>query len=287
MHIILGGTGHVGSAVATTLLAANEPVTIVSHDPLKGEAWKAKGAKVAIADVHDVEALRFILRSGSRAFLLNPPATPRTDTDAEEQRTIAAMLAAVEGSGLEKLVVESTYGAQPGDRCGDLSTLWEMERGVAEQAIPYAINRGAYYFSNWTANLDEVRETGVLRTMFDADFELPMVAPEDLGRHAAALMTDDRTGTFHVEGPRRYTPRDVANAFAAALGRTVHVETTPRAQWMPAFKSLGFSNSAAESYSRMTAATVEAPDFPGDPVRGTVSLEDYVAELVEMAIAPA
>jgi len=287
MHIILGGTGHVGSAVADTLLAAGEPVTIVSHDPAKAEAWKTKGAKVAIADVHDVDALRFVFRSGRRAFLLNPPATPRIDTDAEEKATVAAILSALEGSGLEKVVAESTYGAQPGERCGDLNTLWALERGLAEQSIPNAINRGAYYFSNWAANLDEVRDEGVLRTMFDADFELPMVAPEDLGAHAAALMTDDRTGIFFVEGPRLYTPQDVANAFAAALDRTVRVETVPRDQWTPAFKAIGFSSPAAESYARMTAATVDDLEVPDDPVRGAVRLEDYIATLVEQATVPA
>ncbi|TGX41657.1 NAD-dependent epimerase/dehydratase family protein [Sphingomonas naasensis] len=287
MHIILGGTGHVGSAVARTLLAAGEPVTIVSHDPAKGEEWKARGAKVAVADVHDVDALRFVFRSGRRGFLLNPPAAPRTDTDLEERRTIAAILAAVKGAELEKLVVESTYGAQPGTRCGDLNTLWELERGIAAQPIPHAINRGAYYFTNWDANLEEVRDTGVLRTMFDADFTLPMVAPEDLGAHAARLMTDGRTGIFYAEGPRRYTPRDVANAFAAALGRTVRVETTPRDQWTPAFKALGFSSPAAESYARMTAATADDPAFPAEAIRGTTRLEDHIAALVERAVAPA
>lgn len=287
MHIILGGTGHVGSAVARALLAAGEPVTIVSHDPAKGADWKAKGAKIAIADIHDVDALRFVFRSGRRAFLLNPPAAPRTDTDAEERRTIAAILAAVDGSGLDKLVVESTYGAQPGERCGDLNTLWELERGIAAQAIPHAINRGAYYFTNWDANLEEVRDAGVLRTMYDADFALPMVAPEDLGAHAASLMTDDRTGIFYVEGPRPYTPRDVAGAFAAALGRTVRVKTTPRDQWTPAFKAIGFSSPAAESYARMTAATADGPAFPPEAIRGPTRLEDHIAALVERARAPA
>ncbi len=287
MHIILGGSGNVGSAVARTLLAAGEPVTIVSRDPAKVREWEDRGAKVAIADILDVRALTDILCTGTRAFLLNPPAAPQTDTDAQERRTVEAILTAAEGAGLEKLVAESTYGAQPGERCGDLNTLWELEKGLAEQPVPFAINRGAYYFSNWAANLEEVREEGVLRTMFDGDFALPMAAPEDLGKHAAALMTDDRTGVFFAEGPQRYTPQDVANAFAAALDRSVRVETIPREQWVPAFKAIGFSCPAAESYARMTAATVDDLELPDAPVRGGVRLEDYIAALVERIPEPA
>jgi uncharacterized protein YbjT (DUF2867 family) len=287
MHIILGGTGNVGSAVARTLLAAGEPVTIVSRNPAKAQEWEDRGAKAAIADILDVRALTDVLCSGTRAFLLNPPAAPNTDTDVQERRTVEAILTAAEGSGLGKLVAESTYGAQPGERCGDLNTLWELEKGLAEQPIPFAINRGAYYFSNWAANLEEVREEGVLRTMFDHDFELPMAAPEDLGRHAGTLMTDERTGVFFAEGPRRYTPQDVANAFAAALGRSVRVETIPREQWVPAFKAMGFSSPAAESYARMTGATADALELPPAPVRGEVRLEDYVSALVAREVEAA
>jgi hypothetical protein len=67
----------------------------------------------------------------------------------------------------------------------------------------------------------------------------------------------------------------------------VRVETIPRDQWTPAFKAIGFSSPAAESYARMTAATVDGPAFPDDPVRGAVRLEDYIATLVEQAAVPA
>ena len=280
MHIILGGTGNVGSAVARTLLDQGEPVTIVGHDPGKADEWRARGAEFAIADIHDADALRTIFRRGRRAFLLNPPAAPDIDTDREERRTVAAILSAVEGSGLEKLVAESTYGAQPGERCGDLNTLYELELGLSRQPIPYAINRGAYYFTNWAMNLDEAREQGVLRTMFDADFALPMVAPEDLGRHAATLMTDARTGTYLSRGRgatrRRTSPTPSPPRWIARCGS----KRRPRDQWVPAFKAIGFSDEAAESYARMTAATVDSgAEMPDAPVRGTVRLEDYIAAL--------
>ena len=41
MHIILGGTGHMGSATARALLDKGEPVTIVTRDPSKGAGWRS------------------------------------------------------------------------------------------------------------------------------------------------------------------------------------------------------------------------------------------------------
>jgi uncharacterized protein YbjT (DUF2867 family) len=283
MHIILGGTGHVGSATAAALLAQGEPLTIVTRKSAGAEEWKRRGAQVAIADVHDMGSLHRVFRQGRRVLLINPPADPSTDTDVEERRTTASIMAALEGSGLEKIVAQSTYGAQPGERCGDLSTLYALEQALQAQPIPFSIIRGAYFMSNWDFSLELVRQTGVLHTLYPADFKLPMVAPRDLGRVAARLLTEpvERAGLHHVEGPERYAPSDVAAAFAKALGRAVRVVTVPREDWKATFESMGFSEQAAEAYARMTAVTMDQRYVvPETPERGKVSIDQYIAELV-------
>ncbi|MCF0060261.1 NAD(P)H-binding protein [Dyadobacter chenwenxiniae] len=148
MYIILGATGHVGSAVAETLLTKGERVTVVTRDPAKSDQWKQKGAEVAVADVHDVKRLRQIFQTGKRLFLLNPPASPDTDTVAEEKKSLASIMAAVEGSDFEKIVAQSTYGAHDGEGVGDLGVLYELEQKLSESRIPFSVVRGAYYMSN-------------------------------------------------------------------------------------------------------------------------------------------
>ena len=285
MNIVLGGTGHVGSATAAALLKRGEPVTIVTRGSAKSDEWERKGALIAVADASDVESLRRVFRQGKRLFLVNPPADPATDTDAEERRTAGAIVAALSGSGVEKIVVQSTYGAQAGERCGDLSTLYALERMVQAQAIPATILRAAYYMSNWDSSLITAQESGVVQSFLPETLELPMVAPHDVGEVAARwLLEDARTGLYHVEGPERYTPGDVSRAFAAALDKPVRLDVTPRDHWRQAFQSLGFSESSAESYARMTAVTVDEPyELPDEPERGNTSLRRYIAELVERA----
>lgn len=281
MHIILGGTGHVGSATAKALLSRGEPVTIVTRDASKGSDLKARGAEVAVADIHDPDTLRPVLQRGQRLFLLNPPADPSTDTDAEEHKTIAALLTALEGSGVEQIVAQSTYGAQPGAQIGDLGTLYTLEEGLRAQPIPTSIIRAAYYMSNWAAMLDTARGQGVIHTMFPGDFKLPMVAPDDLGAIAAQLLTEPvaRTRLYHVEGPERYSANDVAAAFTAALGKPVEASTIAREAWEATFQALGFSDAAARSYVGMTALTV-AGNFPRADLQGSISLQAYISTLV-------
>ncbi|MCA7083515.1 NAD(P)H-binding protein [Cupriavidus sp. DB3] len=283
MYVIMGGTGHVGSATADALLARGQAVTIVTRSAARAAKWRDKGAAVVEADVEDVASLRAAFQRGRRAFLLNPPADTSKDTDAIERHTVANILAALQGSGLEKVVAESTGGAQPGERIGDLSVLWELEEGLRRQPIPAAINRAAYYMSNWDWLLDTVRSTGKLPTMFPADLPIPMVAPRDLGEAAAARLMSplDDVGVRHVEGPRRYSSEEVAMAFSQALRRPVQVEVVPREKWKETFVGLGFSDAAADSYARMTAVSVDSRfDLSEEPMRGGTGLEEYIERLV-------
>lgn len=282
MYIVLGATGHVGSATARALLERGEAVTVVTRSPAKADPLQALGAEVVCADVYDVAAMRRVFERGKRLFLLNPPAAPDTDTDRTEKETVRHLLAALEGSGLEKIVAESTYGAQPGEYLGDLNTLYEMEQGLGRQAIPCSIIRAAFYMSNWDMFAETVREDGVLPTMYPADLKLPMVAPADLGRVAAELLMApaEEEGVHYVEGPERYTSAEVAEAFSKALERPVSLAVTPREGWEETYRQLGFSEPAARSYARMTAITVDADyDMPDDPVRGRITLEDYIDAL--------
>ena len=282
MHIVLGASGHLGSAVVRALLAAGEAVTAVVHDESTSPRLRERGADVLVADIADVEALRAVFAHGRRASCSNPPADPSTDTDSVERATARAIVRALDGSGLEKVVAASTYGAQPGERIGDLSVLYEFEVQLKAGAIPAAIDRGAYYFSNWDTFTDSARTDGVVQSMLPADLQLPMVAPSDLGLIAARRMLSpiDDTDVVYIEGPGRYTPNDVASAFAAALDRDVRLDVVPPEQWRDTFRQMGFSAAAADSYTRMTAATVDDVELPSDPERGPTTLDEYIRALV-------
>jgi len=282
MHIILGGTGQVGSSVARALLDANQEVTVVTRDEGHASSLKGAGARIAVTDLRDVDALRKIFRTGRRAFLLNPPANPSTDIDAEDRGNVAAMIAALEGSGLEKVVAQSTYGAFEGECCADLTALHELERGLLHCEIPAAINRGGYYMSNWANMIGHVRENGTLLSFFPANLALPMVSPRDLGQAAARRLMEPVCdgGIRYVEGPERYTSQDVADEFADAMGRDVEVQEVPRNALEETFRQFGFSEKAAASYACMTRRLIDGQtDADAEPVRGQTSLREYVRSL--------
>jgi len=234
-----------------------------------------------MADVLDPKQLREAFNKGERLFLLNPPAPPHTDTVTQEKKTVTTILDALKGSNIKKVVAESTYGAQPGEGIGDLSVLYEMEQRLHRLGIPGSIIRGAYYMSNWDMSLATAKNEGVVYSFYPADFKLPMVAPEDIGKTAADLLMEpiEMTGLHHVEGPEEYSANDVADAFARSLGQPVKVVEITRDRWIPVLKSMGFSEKAAASMAAMTKATLEVPYKREDPVRGIITLQDYIGAL--------
>jgi len=285
MNIILGGTGHIGSTLSLELIKNNIPVTITTRNPEKAAILKSKGAKIAEVDIYDTASLHKIFLTGERLFLLNPPALPFTDTVKEEQKTLYSIIKALKGSNIKKVVAASTYGARPGTGQGDLNVLYEMEQELRKMNISVNLIRSAYYMSNFDGYLHGVKSEGVLPSFYPADFALPMVAPQDIGKFAAQVMMIPEkhlsAQLYHFEGPQLYTPNDVADAFSKALGKLVQVAVIPKEKWEETFRSSGFSDEAAASYAAMTMATLEDDHTKlTGQIRGQTTIEDYVRGLV-------
>lgn len=277
--VVLGATGHVGRELTKELSSRGHSVTAVTRNPasLEGETFS-----VAQADVFDTPRLRQIFSSADKAFLLNPPADPAGDTDAEERRTAEAIVAAMEGSGLAHVVAQSTWGARPGHGFGDLSTLHHFEELLAAQSIPVTIMRAAYLMSNWDGPVAAAIKDGELTTMLPKDLVVPMVSPRDLAKVASDLLeADARPVPVHVEGPERYSAQDVVTALTEATGLPVALKVVPRSEWVGAFMGMGFSPEAAQSYADMTGTLVdEKIGIPAEDIRGGVTLPDHIRSVI-------
>jgi uncharacterized protein YbjT (DUF2867 family) len=284
MHIILGATGHIGSVLIKLLAERGEQVTGVTHNRDNVKQIEAAGAKAAVVDVQDTNGLRALFKKGTRLYLLNPPGNFAADSLAEEKQSISSILSALEDSPIEKIVAESTYGAQPGDQLGDLDVLYGMEQALAMTPRYVSILRGSYYMSNFDMDLDTARSEGKIYTLFPIDFKIPMVAPADIAYFAADLLLEakENTAVHYITGPQDYTPRDVANAFGKALGRTVEAVEVERPKWQEFLMKAGFSEASATSMANMTAVTLEQDFEVGKaPKRGNITLEEYIDHLVK------
>ena len=63
MFVIAGASGNTGKAAAEALLAQKKSVRVIVRDASAAEAWRARGAEAAVADLDDVAALTSALRA--------------------------------------------------------------------------------------------------------------------------------------------------------------------------------------------------------------------------------
>ncbi|WP_446904143.1 NmrA family NAD(P)-binding protein [Burkholderia sp. YIM B11467] len=237
MYAITGITGQVGGALARTLLASGQHVRAVARDADRAAPWAARNCDVALADMTDPAALTKAFSNAAGVFVLLPPCFDPSPGFPETRAVIDAVGAALRAARPRKVVCLSTIGAQA-TPMNLLSQLTMIEQAFADLPMPVAFLRPAWFLENAVWDVTTARDDGVIHSFLQPlDKPVPMVATEDVGRAAAALLQDDWTGAriVELEGPRRVSPNDLAAAFTRVLGRTVHAEAVPRDTWAALF----------------------------------------------------
>ena len=254
MYAVAGVTGLTGAAVANALLAAGEAVRVIVRRPEAGEAWKARGATVAVADLADPIGLAEALRGVQGAYLLNPPRYELADPYAEAARIGASFAQAIVRSQVPRVVVLSSVGAFQPSGTGIIATTRAIERALAGVDARIVFLRASYFFENWNHVLGAVRGNGALPAFLTpADRRVPMVTVADIATTVMAILRDPNwTGKRVVElASFEASPAEVANALASALGKPVAVASVQREQWAGILRGGGMSAEVADAFVAM------------------------------------
>jgi uncharacterized protein YbjT (DUF2867 family) len=194
--------------------------------------------------MEDASALAKAFSGATAVFILPPPEFDPEPGYPEARAAIDSVVEALTAAKPAKVLCLSTVGA---DAVHDnlLSQRTMMEAALRALPLQLAILRPAWFIDNVAWDVASARETGVIHSFLQpTDRALPMVAAEDVGRTAAELIQADWMGVrvVELEGPRRLTPNDLADAFASALGKPVRAVPVPRDSWEGLFRSQGMKN---------------------------------------------
>ncbi|SDF41937.1 Uncharacterized conserved protein YbjT, contains NAD(P)-binding and DUF2867 domains [Dyadobacter soli] len=288
-HIILGASGRVGSAVTDKLLESGEAVKGVVRNEEKADELKSRGADAAVADAHNLPALKVALRDGETLFALTPETGQEANVLGETNDVLTNYRAALAASGINKIVGLSSMGAQHREGTGNLVMSYMLEHAFDGLDLTRAFIRPAYYYSNWLGYLDSAKETGVLPTFFPVDQKIPMICPADVGHFAAeVLLGDDRDGTiYELSGPASLSSAEVANAFSEVLNKEIKAQQIPRKQWDDTLRSIGFSADGVRNFVEMTEAVISGKSRPEGngtiTARADTTLQEYLETTLERA----
>lgn len=275
MFAILGATGKVGTAAVSALRRRGFPVRAIIRDARNIEQFAGNGCEVALADVHDADALKAALRGASEVLVICPMNPQAKDASADHASLIEAIGRALEDVKPRSIVAISDYGAHHQTGTGITLTFHRLEQRLRSIPTGCTFVRSAEHMQNWRRFVENAAKSGVLPTFYRPGTKLlPLVSAPDVGMVAAEVLASanrKREGAqvIHVEGPRRYSVDEVVKAIGIAVGRPVEGREAPAESWIATLMEGGLS----ESYARLVSAMYEAHN------NGRIEIESDLSEV--------
>jgi uncharacterized protein YbjT (DUF2867 family) len=294
-YAVCGVTGRTGAAAADALLRAGHAVRVVVRDPAKGRPWAERGADIAVADLTDLTAMTRALGGVRGAYVVSPQQYSLDDLFERADLIARTTARAAAAARVPRLVALSSVGADRESKTGWIAMNRMFEQRLGDAGVFTTFLRAAYFMENWMPMVGQAVRNGTLPTFLaPPQRAIPMVATEDVGSAAAALLQDGMTGNRIVTlaGPEDYAPDDVAAIVAATLDRPVDVAVLAEAAWPGALAGAGFSQAALAGFTEMTRGLNGAHiDIKSDPCAvewaGTTPLERVIAGLARQSVAAA
>ena len=287
MYAVTGITGKVGAAVARSLLSADQPVRAVVRDRGKGAPWADLGCDIAVADLADARALAAAFDGTDGVFAMLPPVFDPTPGFPEAREFIASMYAALAEARPKKVVALSTVGADaPNPNL--LNVLGLMEDALKTLPVPVAFLRAAWFMENAAWDIASAREGNIQSYLQPLDRPVPMIATDDVGRTAAALLQEHWEGrrVVELEGAQRVSPDALADAFARVLAQPVRAEAVPRDRWESIFRAQGMKNPTPriQMIDGFNAGWIDFPSRGANARKGCIGIDQAIAAMIQRAL---
>ncbi|HSY34837.1 MAG TPA: NmrA family NAD(P)-binding protein [Acidobacteriaceae bacterium] len=287
MYAVMGITGNVGGAVARTLLAKGEKVRGIVRNPEKAAEWQKQGVELFKADYDDVDALTAAFTGVAGVFVMVPPNFAPAPGFPETKATLKVLREALSRALPSKAVYLSSIGAEQTSGLGLITSSHLLEQTLGDLPISHAFLRAAWFIENSAGDVASARNEGKIRFQLNPlDRKFPLVATADIGKAGAEALTQSWTGTRHIEvaGPEAYSALDIADAFAAAVGRPVEAIAVPRAEWETLWVSQGMPEGRTSPRAEMVDGFNSGWIHFGVPGTehfvGTTPLRQVIAQLV-------
>ncbi len=293
MYVILGGTGNTGKHIAETLLAAGKAVTIVSRDGAKAQDLVAKGAVVAVGDLHDSDFLTQTFRGATAVYSLVPPKWDVQDWRAYQIQIATSITLAVHSAKVPYVVNLSSMGAHFPEGAGPVSALYYLEHMLNNVPGLNVLHlRPGYFYQNLYGLLDMIKHMGMIAQPLAADFTFSMVHTTDIATIAAQrLLNLDFKGhsVQFVVGPRDYTFEEAAAIISKASGNQVPFVASTTEQTVQGMIGAGIPATIAEGYGELYKAIAssgytEGFDRQSNAYIGQISLEQFVENELKYAL---
>src|SRR6201996_5561872 len=180
--IVTGATGKTGSVVVSELLKAGYPVRALVHrEDARSARLQANGAKLAVADMSDVERVADALKDVQRAYFC-PPFDPYMI-----QGAVAFAVAAKE-AGLEHIVALTQWLSSPSHPSLMTRQHWLVDRLFSmTPGVAHTIVRPGFFADAYLVTIGLAAHLGIFPWMYGNSRNAPP-SNEDIARVAVAAL---------------------------------------------------------------------------------------------------
>ncbi|MBM7046038.1 MULTISPECIES: NAD(P)H-binding protein [Rhizobium] len=288
MHVILGATGKIGRTTIASLRKAGAPVRAVLRDPSQAQEFSDLGCEIAIADLHDRQALAAAMNDALAVQVICPVDIRAEHAHSRMLQLIDSLGEALAAAKPQLVLAISDYGAERSSGTGVTLIFHALEARLRKLPSRLILLRSAEHMENWSRLAKAAAESGRLPSFYHPLTKLlPTVSAFDVGSISAELLLDNKDAKLrivHAEGPRRYTPNDIAAAIGVLAGRDVVALPLPETEWRTVLIRAGLSEDYAgllvELYVAHNAGRIDAESDVGEIYRGKTELVDALRPLL-------
>lgn len=286
---ITGSLGNIGQHLAKKLIADGHNLTIVSSNEDRKAAIVQLGARAAIGSITDAEFLVSAFDGADAVFVMTPPNMGGSNIINNTVNAGKSYLEAIKKSGVKRVVMLSSIGAELAEGNGPIRGLHQIEKLYGELTdVNVTYLRAGYFYTNFYNDVPLIKNAGIQGSNFPADTKIPLVHPSDIATAAAEELQKNLSGHSIRYIVSDYTSAaDIAQALGKAIGnpKLNWVEFTDQ-QSMQGMVEAGIPDEIAAIYTEMGLGIRNGKlqaDFEskGRPVTGSVKLNDFAIEFAK------
>lgn len=283
---ISGSLGNIGKPLTAKLVTLGHDVTVITSNADRLEAIEALGAKAAIGSVSDVDFLKSTFVGADAVFAMTPPNLGGSNTIANTTAAGKAIAQAIAATGVKRLVMLSSIGADLPNGNGPIAGLHNIEKVYETlEDISVTFLRAGFFFTNLYNDVPMIKGAGIVGSNYSLSTAIPFVHPEDIAVAVAEELQKTPSGKnvrYIISDVR--TPHDVAKTLGLAIDKPElpWVEFTDE-QSLGGMKQAGLPDEMAELYTEMGSG-LRSGKIQEDflihkfPVDGKIKLEDFAKE---------